>query len=245
MDRLPLEIIPTGTNGVHWISADAYIFDIDGTLLSNRDRVHYDALNRAMLEVYDVDTTIAGVAYHGKTDLGILRAALERVGISKQVFEANLVAALAVVCREVSRNFAALTPHVFPGIPELLAHLKGQGRLLGLASGNLQEVGWYKVKAAGLAQYFCFGCFSDAHESRAEIFRSAVVEAKRRLGAGATVCFVGDTPEDIRAARCANAQVISVCTGVFKADDLLPLQPDLCVANCAELPKEFNASVLT
>lgn len=70
--------------------ADAYFFDIDGTLLITRDGVHRNALHRAMLEVYGVDTTIDGIAYHGKTDLGILRAALSRCGVGTGDFEAAL-----------------------------------------------------------------------------------------------------------------------------------------------------------
>ena len=235
MDQLQVQPPFSKSNGFHWMHADAYFFDIDGTLLSSRDRVHYNALNRAMLEAYGVDTTIAGVAYHGKTDLGILRAALERVGVSAADFNANLASALAVVCREVSKNAAVIAPHVFEGIPELLAKLKAAGKLLGLASGNLEEVGWHKVKAAGLADYFSFGCFSDRQEHRADIFRSAVSQARSRLGASANVWFIGDTPEDIKAARLANAHVIAVCTGIFKAEELRPLQPDLCVACCSEL----------
>jgi hypothetical protein len=72
------------SNGFGWIEADAFLFDIDGTLLVTRDLVHYNALNRAMREAYEVETTIDGVAYHGKTDVGILRAALARAGISGQ-----------------------------------------------------------------------------------------------------------------------------------------------------------------
>ena len=41
------------------ISADAYFFDIDGTLLVTRDLVHWNGLHQAMLEVYGVDTNIA------------------------------------------------------------------------------------------------------------------------------------------------------------------------------------------
>src|SRR6266487_3757220 len=84
--------------------ADAYIFDIDGTLLVTKDLVHWNALHQAMLEAYGVDTTIEGIPYHGKTDLSILRAALEREGIRKEHFEAALPKALEVVCREVETN---------------------------------------------------------------------------------------------------------------------------------------------
>jgi phosphoglycolate phosphatase len=235
MGQLQFHLTPTKTNGFHWMDADAYLFDIDGTLLSSRDRVHYNALNRALQEAYGVDTTIAGVAYHGKTDVGILYAALDRVGASRELFEEKLSLALRVVCREVASNVADIAPHIYAGIPDVLAKLRAAGKLLGLASGNLEEVGWHKVSAAGLADYFCFGCFSDRHEHRADIFREAVAEVKQRLGTSAEICFIGDTPEDVRAARSAKAHVIAVCTGNFKAQDLAALKPDLCIASCSEL----------
>lgn len=234
MDQSQTRLPPSG-NTLHWMDADAFLFDIDGTLLVSRDHVHYNALNRAIHEVYGIDTTIAGVAYHGKTDLGILRAAIERVGVPPDVFDEKLPRALEVVLRDVSENAAALNPQVCPGISEVLAQLKHAGKLLGLASGNLEEVGWRKVRAAGLADYFSFGCFSDRREFRSDVFLDGVEEAKKRRGATAQVCFVGDTPEDIKAARSASARVIAVCTGIFKAGDLTPLQPDWCVTCCSEL----------
>src|ERR1700678_556024 len=112
------------SNGFRWMDADAYLFDIDGTLLVTRDGVHRNALLRAMREAYGIDTTIEGIAYHGKTDLGILRAALERAGVSSDRFEADLPAALEVVCRDVSANANRISPTVCAAIPEVLAELK-------------------------------------------------------------------------------------------------------------------------
>jgi len=235
MNEFQLQAQATKSNGFRWMDADAYLFDIDGTLLVSRDRVHRDALHQAMREAYGVDTTIDGIAFHGKTDLGILRVALERVGTSGAQFEANLSAALEVVCREVSANASRITLTVCSAIPEVLVELKTAGKLLGLASGNLESVGWLKVEAAGLREFFSFGCFSDRHESRADIFRQGVIEVQRRLGESAQVCFIGDTPEDIKAARFANSKILAVCTGIFTADELSPYEPDVCVASCAEL----------
>jgi phosphoglycolate phosphatase len=235
MNEFQLQTHATKLNGFRWMSADAYLFDIDGTLLITRDGVHRNALHRAMREAYGVDTTIDGIAYHGKTDLGILRAALERVGIAGDRFEASLPAALEVVCREVSANANRITPTLCSAIPELLHELKAAGKLLGLASGNLESVGWLKVEAAGLREFFSFGCFSDLYENRADIFRQGVSEVQRRLGDSAQVCFIGDTPEDVKAARLANSQIVAVCTGIFKADELASHEPDVCVASCAEL----------
>ena len=222
-------------NAFRWMEADAYLFDIDGTLLVTRDLVHRNALHRAMREVYGVDTTIDGIAYHGKTDLGILRAALDRMGISGDVFEAKLPAALNAVCLDVATNTNRIVANVCEGIPEVLAQLKAAGKLLGVASGNLEAVGWHKVEAAGLRPFFSFGCFSDHDEMRVDIFRQGVAEARRRLGNNATVCFIGDTPEDIRAARGVSAQVVAVCTGIFKNDELACHAPDVCIRSCAEL----------
>lgn len=214
--------------------ADAYVFDIDGTLLVTKDLVHWNALHQAMTEVYGVDTSIEGIPYHGKTDLSILRAALAREGISDSEFEAKLPAAMAVVCREVESNHAALAPKVCSGIVKLLESLEANGKLLGVASGNLEAVGWHKIEAAGLRKFFTFGCFSDRHESRAEIFRNALEFVTAQLGAGARACFIGDTPSDVEAAKQVGAQILAVASGTFSVEELNACSPDLCVSHCGE-----------
>jgi phosphoglycolate phosphatase len=220
---------------MHLPSADAYVFDIDGTLLVTRDLVHWNALHQAMLEAYGVDTTIEGIPYHGMTDLSILRAALAREGIRDGAFETALPQALSVVCREVDTNRAEIKPQVCRGIPALLKKLSTQGHLMGVASGNLETVGWHKIEAANLRTYFGFGYYSDRCESRAEIFQNAVDHVKRLLGANARTCFIGDTPADVRAAREIGAQIVAVATGTFGTDELRACGPDLCIAHWEEL----------
>ncbi len=214
--------------------ADAYIFDIDGTLLVTKDLVHWNALHQAMIEAYGVDTTIEGIPYHGKTDLSILRAALARQGISDSEFEAKLPAALDVVCREVEANHGRLDPKLCPGIVQLIESVKASKKLLGVASGNLEAVGWHKIDAAGLRQFFSFGFFSDHHESRAEIFRNALDHVNAQLGSVARACFVGDTPSDVEAARQVGAKIIAVASGTYSLDQLNACSPDLCVSHCGE-----------
>jgi phosphoglycolate phosphatase-like HAD superfamily hydrolase len=215
--------------------SDAYIFDIDGTLLVTSDLVHWNALHRAMLEAYGVDATIEGIPYHGMTDISILRAALVRSGVSDGGFESGLPIALEVVCREVEANRQQIVPHVCPGVPGLLARLSEQEALLGVASGNLETVGWHKIEAAGLRDYFSFGFFSDQCERRADIFRNAMNHAAAHLGAKPRVCFVGDTPSDIQAAREAGALIVAVASGTFSFAELAACSPDLCLPDCAEL----------
>jgi len=214
--------------------ADAYIFDIDGTLLVTRDLVHWNELHQAMFEAYGVDATIEGIQYHGRTDLSILRAALAREGIDDSAFESRLPQAIAVVCREVETNSRQIVPEICPAVTQLLTSLRESGRLIGVASGNLETVGWHKIEAAGLREFFTFGCFSDRCESRPGIFRNALERVSRQLGPKARTCFIGDTPCDVHAAKEVGASVLAVATGIFSVDELNACSPDLCVSHCGE-----------
>lgn len=216
-------------------TADAYVFDIDGTLLVTKDLVHWNALHRAMLEAYGVDATIEGIPYHGMTDISILRAAVARAGVGEEAFDSGLPVALEVVCREVEANRCDIAPQVCPGVPGLLARLSQSDKLLGVASGNLETVGWHKIEAAGLRDYFAFGFFSDQSERRADIFRNAVNHAAVQLGARARICFVGDTPSDVHAAKEVGALIVSIASGTFTHAELSAHSPDLCLNSCADL----------
>jgi phosphoglycolate phosphatase len=225
----------TGRDSFRWREADAYLFDIDGTLLLSPDRTHRHALHRALLEVYGVETTIDGIPYHGKTDPGILRAALERLNVPAEVIDSKMPPALEVVRRDATEKADRFRPNVLPGIRDLVALLKDSGKLLGICSGNLAAVAWLKLKAAGLADYFEFGCFADECELRVDVFRKGMREVAKRLGPVSKVCFIGDTPEDVRAAQGAGGHIIAVGTGIFKVEDLAAHGPDAAVITCAEL----------
>lgn len=215
--------------------ADAYLFDIDGTLLNSRDGVHYNAFHAAVREVYGIDSSIDGVPVHGNTDLGILRAVARRAGLSDTEFESKLPAAIACMCTAASRNAGSMAPELCPSIPELLAALRQAGKLLGVVSGNLEPIGWLKLETAGIRHFFAFGSFSGERELRADIFRHGLEEVQKRLGTGVWACFVGDTPADIEAARQVGSPVLAVATGIFTPADLLAHGPDACVTCCRDL----------
>jgi phosphoglycolate phosphatase-like HAD superfamily hydrolase len=128
-----------------------------------------------------------------------------------------------------------MSPSVCPSVGELLAALKGQNKLLGVVSGNLEAIGWLKLKAAGLRDFFDFGSFSGARELRVDIFRHGIAEASKRSRPAARVCFVGDTPDDVAAARQLGTPVIAVATGIYSVEQLTAAVPDICVGCCADL----------
>lgn len=228
----------TSSNGAprfRWSAADAYLFDIDGTLLNSRDGVHYHAFHNAMRAVFGVSSKIDGVPVHGNTDIGIIRAVLEREGVPDSEVRAKLAQALDHMCEEVAANRAQMRPELCPSVAEMIAGLHAAGKLLGVVSGNLERIGWLKLEAAGLRPYFAFGCFSDRLHTREEIFRSGIAEARRRLGELALVYVVGDTPSDVAAARKVGVPIVALGTGIYPAEQLAALGPDACFTCCTEL----------
>jgi len=217
-------------SGFTWDAADAYLFDIDGTLLNSRDAVHYFSFRNALRSVLQIDASIDGVPVHGNTDMGILRAVLRQTGMEDPTIDQHLPRIFEQMVAEVAQNRDALRPELCPSISELIERLYQSGKLLGVASGNLEPIGWLKLEKAGLRSKFQFGAFSFPLEFRADIFRSGMEQAKSRLGTSATVYVVGDTPADVSAARTVGLPVIALATGTFSFAELLRCQPDACLA---------------
>ena len=216
--------------GFRWDAADAYLFDIDGTLLNSRDAVHYFAFQHAMRQVLGLEASIEGVPVHGNTDIGILRAVLHRAGMNDAAINQHMPEIVAQMTAEVRRNREQLNPELCPSILELISRLQARGKLLGAASGNLEAVGWLKLEKAGIRPMFAFGSFSFPRESRADIFQHGIELAREYLGSHASVTVVGDTPADIQAARAVGAPVIIMATGIYSFAELKALSPDACFA---------------
>jgi phosphoglycolate phosphatase-like HAD superfamily hydrolase len=226
-------------------AADAYLFDIDGTLLNSRDGVHYNAFRNAIRQVFGIETMLDNIPVHGNTDLGIIRAVLEKSGRAQEL-DAGLPRALELMRTDVENNIAGINAVLCPSIRELIEKLHRQGKILGVATGNLESIGWAKITVAGLRPFFSLGSFSDLRERRADIFRDGIERARALLAdkfaeedhTGSLVCVIGDTPFDILAARANNAPVVAVATGIYSYEELLSHEPDLCLHCCSDLFEE-------
>ena len=221
--------------GFEWDGQDAYLFDIDGTLLRSRDRVHFDSVARSVHRVTGFEITLAGVLLHGSTDTAILREAYRQAGLPQNVLEERYEAILEAMRNSVAERRHELDPVVMPGVNETLHHLAQKGALLGVASGNLEAIGWIKIEKAGLREWFRFGGFSDHFPIRAELIGQAANKAREMAGKDARVCVVGDTPRDVEAARANFLAVIAVATGKYTFDELQACQPEACVSSLADL----------
>jgi len=229
-------------DGFVWDAQNAYLFDIDGTLLRSRDRTHFNAFASSVLDVTGLKISLTGVVLHGGTDTAILREAFALAGIPDAAWEPHLPEILEAMRQTVEAGRGNLDMWTMPGVEETLRHLAGRGALLGLATGNLEKIGWTKVEEVGLRQWFSFGGFSDRFEVRSEMIADAAMQARDLLGTGrsaaASICVVGDTPRDIEAARANHLAVIAVATGNYSFEELAELEPDVCASSLTALLNE-------
>lgn len=222
-----------------WDAQDAYLFDIDGTLLRSRDRIHVDSVAASVQRVTGFEITLAGVQLHGSTDTAILREACKQAGIPADVMEAHTDAILEAMRVTVAERRHELDLIRMPGVEQVLKHLARKGALLGVATGNLEMIGWIKIEQAGLREWFRFGGFSDHFPIRSELVAQAAAKARemkeKRTTEETKICVIGDTPRDIEAARANFLSVIAVATGNYNFDELAKYGPEVCATSLADL----------
>ena len=172
---------------------------------------------------------------HGSTDTGILRDAFRHAAIADEMWQPRLEEILQCMRQTVLERQAHMSVTVMPGVLSMLAYLKSRGKLLGVATGNLEQIGWLKIEIAGLRDWFSFGGFSDRHALRSDMIANALAGARKLAGAQAKVCVVGDTPSDIAAARANGLPTIAVATGVYPYQALLEHHPEVCTTTLEAL----------
>ncbi len=221
--------------GFQWDEQGAYLFDIDGTLVRSRDRVHYDSFFAAVEQVLGCPLVLDGVTLHGNTDPGILRDAFRLAAMEEAGWRPHVAEIFAHMSRGVRARRAEMDLLVMPGVQATLDHLKRKGAFLGVATGNIETIGWIKVEVAGLRDWFTFGGFSDDYEVRSAMIEHALGLAREAAGSNATVCVVGDTVHDVTAARANGLPTIAVATGNYTFDQLMQAEPEVCAASLEAL----------
>jgi phosphoglycolate phosphatase-like HAD superfamily hydrolase len=149
--------------------------------------------------------------------------------------------AMPAIQRAAERYYRRVCPEIrgkqCPAVEPVLERLTRRGILLGLVTGNLTRIGWHKLGRADLAHYFRFGAFGEMAGTRAGLARLAIREARSRgwIGRGVPISLVGDSPNDVIAARTAGIRSIAVRTGITPPGGLEALRPDVLLRNLRDL----------
>jgi phosphoglycolate phosphatase-like HAD superfamily hydrolase len=217
------------------------LFDIDGTLLDVGGSGRW-AMTRAFEEVFgiaDADPFTRQVKFDGMTDPGILREIAENASVDPRRLAEQAVELRRSFLGHLEKRLAETpTKRVLPGVVELLDRLAGVSMArIGLLTGNVQPGARLKLASVGLSDYFDLGGFGEDAADRAGVGRVAVKRFEERL-AGAIdprdVIAVGDSLEDVRAARANGFRSLAVGTGWAGHDAIRALEPDLFVEDLTD-----------
>ena len=208
------------------------LFDLDGTVITFDGAAKgpgRTAMGRASTKLFGSDHT-EGVRFAGGTDRAIARLLLERAGhdVNEENIERLLdtyVHALVEVLRD--RSYRAVGD-----VAAAVEQCTARGACVGVATGNIRRGAAIKLASAGLSHVFDLerGGYGCDHELRAEVVRAGI----RRCGGGDDVIVIGDTKQDVDAARAVGARCVGVAANASTRDELTAAGADALVDACGD-----------
>jgi phosphoglycolate phosphatase-like HAD superfamily hydrolase len=198
------------------------LFDVDGTLILTGGAGRR-SMERAFRAVTGTPDVFRDFRFGGMTDLGIVRAGLERVGrpFEEAIVEEVLDTYLSILPTEVE---SAPDYRVLPGVYETLDRVSDrEGIVVGLGTGNVEPGARIKLGRGELSARFEFGGFGSDAEDRAELLTRGAQRGAKALGADPAECrvvVIGDTPRDIIAAAAMGAECVAIATGGWTTEEL-------------------------
>lgn len=218
------------------------LFDIDWTLLKGEEinkKVHRDANDFALHTVYyQKNASWRDVFAEGSIDTKILIDILKIHGVSEEKAKSKMPKAIEVMTQYFLEHADEGHFEPMPGAIDLLSKLKTRNIPMGLLTGNMEKIGWEKLRRAGIKDYFSFGAFGSMAFQRVDLIEIARQEASKTLGKEVKtneLVIIGDSPLDIACARDGGIPVIAVGAGHFKTHELI--HADLTLESLEEKDK--------
>ncbi|MDO9044437.1 MAG: HAD family hydrolase [Methanobacteriaceae archaeon] len=199
------------------------LFDIDKTLI-DRSECHHQAFIHAFKKIYRVDTSVEVINYHGKTDPQIMHEVLLAEGLT----ENDICPYKNDFLDSMSEYFVANVKYdkikVMDGAVTLLKELENRKVLLGLLTGNIEIIAYFKLNHVDLGHYFKLGGFGSDSYYRSNLVLKAIQRAEndfRFVRNKNNVFVVGDTPLDVAAGLKAGILTIGVASGEYCKEELI------------------------
>lgn len=208
------------------------LFDIDGTLMKGSRLKDEIALPAAIEKTYGLKADIDVINRHGMTDPLIIIEVLKKHGLDEKAILPKLERCERALARIFEENVERDEFGVFPGVKESLGKLEKRGVLLGLVTGNLEQIARLEMEKIGLNHYFRLGGFGSDSGNRTELVKLAIKRARENFGFdGGDVFLFGDTPRDIKAGLEAKVKTVGVATGIYSMKELKAANADFVLEN--------------
>jgi phosphoglycolate phosphatase len=209
------------------------LWDIDGTLL-RAGEIARVAFGRAVASVVErAEHEIEFVQMSGKTDLQIAREMLVLAAVEESAAEGHVPAVIAHLEAELGAAEAMFREHgvVLPGVVELLEALDADPDITqSVLTGNTASNAKAKLDAFGLSRHVDLdvAAFGSDDADRTRLVPIALERARRRglSFAPGDAWIIGDSPNDLAAARAGGTRCLLVATGRPSFEELAALGAD-------------------
>ena len=216
------------------------LFDLDGTLVKAGGSGRL-ALNTAIDELYGAKDICSRFSVMGRTDAENFTMAAQLACGKKsgrEVFNTVSKRYLTHLPNEVSLAVKTGRYELIKGIKQFLALLEKSGVAYGLGTGNVREGAYIKLGPSGLSEKFLFGGFGGDGLRRAHVLKAAVKRAEKFLKTKfdpSQVYIVGDTENDVMAAKENGYHSAAVTSGFGDEKSLMHVAPELLEKDYADL----------
>lgn len=201
------------------------LFDIDHTLMDVGDS-HKKAFVKAFNEVLGVGLDYSKWEVHGYTDLQIIEEFMDNHKIKKDKDKISKI--IDIMVKEFEKENLD-DSFLMEGVSEILERFRSdEDIIIGLVTGNIEDIAYTKLKHFKIDDYFILGGFGHSSVIRSDLVDIALKHAEKLFGniSKNDVFIIGDTIHDIKAAKDAGVKVIAVSSGTYNYNSLKDKEPD-------------------
>ncbi len=208
------------------------LFDVDRTLVLS-SKAHHKAFSEAFKKAYGVNATIEIINHHGMTEQQIIIEVLKKSGLSEQEIKSKIKECMKVMVDSFNKSIESEKIIPLDGVQELLKELEKNNFLMGLVTGNLEDIARGKLKKAGINHYFKIGGFGSDDINRVNLVKLAIKRAEENFTfeSNKNIFLIGDAPQDIKAGKEAGVKAIGITTGIYSEKELKEAGADYTIAS--------------
>lgn len=209
----------------------AVLFDLDGTLVDSLPDMTW-AMNQLLAELGRKSTTLADMRTWVGDGAGVLveRCLMATGGLTRSPADA--------VSRFLTfyRTHAAVETRPFPGVLTALATLRTNGHPLGVCTNKPNDLSRLLLDALDMSRFFSAVVGGDGVPERKPHPGHLLATLKSMGVENRKVLMVGDSPNDVAAAKAAGIPVAVVEFGYTQVP-AASLGADLVISDFADLPQ--------
>jgi phosphoglycolate phosphatase len=212
------------------------LFDLDGTLLDTVDAITV-ALNQALAERSLAPLPVSEVrSMIGRGGPILIERALARVGVALEPSDQRALLERYFMFYENIESGAAHSARVFPGAADCLRQLHDLGLQLAVVTNKQQHLARGLLQRLGLSGWIQVLIGGDSCERRKPDPQPLQVACEAMRVQPAHALMVGDSINDVLAARAAGVPVVCVPYGYNEGNDPRELPCDAFVDTLTQLP---------